>query len=71
MTRSVVALAVWRRRKPPCPSVSDGSHSVQNHNVGHSGDPRMHLAINVVHLLATAGAIIETAREIVEWLHLY
>jgi hypothetical protein len=38
---------------------------------GGHGNPKIHLAVNIVHLLATAGAVIETARELVEWLHLF
>jgi hypothetical protein len=37
---------------------------------GGHGNPKIHLAVNLVHLLATAGAVIETARELADWLHL-
>jgi hypothetical protein len=35
------------------------------------GNPKIHLAVNIIHLLATAGAVIETARELGDWLHLF
>jgi hypothetical protein len=45
--------------------------SVHSMGAGSRGNPKIHLAVNVVHLLATAGAVIETARELCEWLHLF
>jgi hypothetical protein len=44
--------------------------SVHPAGAGSHGNPKIHLAVNLVHLLATAGAVIETARELSEWLHL-
>ena len=35
------------------------------------GNPKLHLAVNIIHLLATMGAMIETARALGGWLHLF
>jgi hypothetical protein len=53
-------------KRSPTPATA----SSPAHQSGH-GDPRIHLAINLVHLLATIGAVIETTRELCEWLHLF
>jgi hypothetical protein len=55
--------------KRQCPTVI-GSGSAHP-SVGGHGNPKIHLAVNLVHLLATAGAVIETARELCEWLHVF
>jgi hypothetical protein len=47
---------------------TSGAHNVIANT---HGNVKLHLAVNLIHLLATAGALIETAREISEWLHLY
>jgi hypothetical protein len=54
-------------------ATGSGSAHASVHPVGGGshGDPKIHLAVNLVHLLATAGAVIETARELGEWLHLF
>jgi hypothetical protein len=60
----------WKR--PHLIAMGSGSAHASVHPVGtgNHGNPKLHLAVNVVHLLATAGAVIETARELCEWLHL-
>lgn len=51
---------------------SGSPHEITRHaEAGGHGSPKLYLAINLVHLLATMGAVIETARELGGWLHLF
>jgi hypothetical protein len=43
--------------------------AVQAAAAAHRGNPRIELAIHLVHLLATMGAVIEIGHEVAEWLH--
>lgn len=52
------ARAINVRRRTP---------SSRHARISDHGKPTIHLAINLIHLLATMGAVIETAREICEW----
>jgi hypothetical protein len=47
------------------------THAGVQHSPGSHGNPKLHLAVNLIHLLATMGAVIETARELGDWLHLF
>jgi hypothetical protein len=51
---------------------SGAAHPNPQHVAAASHDnPRLHLAVNLIHLIATMGAVIETARELGDWLHLF
>jgi hypothetical protein len=55
-------------KRPRPTAIGSGSTHA---SAGSHGNPKIHLAVNLVHLLATAGAVIETARELSEWLHIF